>query len=559
VSEAGEGRRGRLTLGVVLFISGVLVVGAFNPSPHNGGDNAGYVSLAYSLVANHSYTDLYDPARLPHTKYPPVFPGLLAFLIMLGARSWTVLKSVSALSTIAAVGFTYLWAERRLGALGGVAVALVFAASSAVVYYSHWILSDPLFLALTMASLWALEAADESDARRGYLVAGIAAAGLAYFTRSAGLPLLVALFAWLGLRRRWRPWAVSAAVIGLPAALWWWRGRGAGVAEYGTEFWLVDPYQPALGRVGLGGLLGRFGGNLVAYVTAHGPGGVLGVRGSAVAAFGVALTTLALAGWLLAARKRIGPAELFLPLYTGLILLWPEVWSGDRFALPLYPLLFLYAAVALHSAGARFGRSAQRTLAVVALSVTLLPAGGSWLGSVREASACASRVRVAGPFGCYGGGIGSFVAAAEWMGAALPDGSAVLTRKPRLFYVLSGIPSRTFPFEDDPAVHLALADRLGARYLLLDQWDGLAGRYVGGALQRYPQAFCSVRGFGEGQSMGTQLLGILPPEARGAAAGASGGEIRIARCPGDYVRAGAPSDYSSSSSMRIPLLDLLDP
>jgi hypothetical protein len=143
------------------------------------------------------------------------------------------------------------------------------------------------------------------------------------------------------------------------------------------------------------------------------------------------------------------------------------------------------------------------------------------------------------------------------MGEALPDGSAVMTRKPRLFYVLSGIPSRVFPFDDDPAVQLTEADRLGARYILVDRWDGLAGRYMGGALGRYPQAFCSVRAFGTAEAP-SYLIGIRPPAQRGFGT-PSAGEVQIGGCSTDFALAGAPSvGYSSSTSMRIPLLDGLD-
>ncbi len=144
-------------LPLVLSISTAVVVVAFNPAPHNGGDNAAYVTLAFSLAEHGTYTDLYDPAGMPHTKYPPVFPGLLAVMLVLGARTWSALKIVSAVFTIAAVGFTYLWAERRLGAVSALGLSVMLAISPALVYYSHWILSDPIFLCFTMAALWALE------------------------------------------------------------------------------------------------------------------------------------------------------------------------------------------------------------------------------------------------------------------------------------------------------------------------------------------------------------------------------------------------------------------
>lgn len=556
-SATPGGRRRWVLFGLVLVLSAGFVTGAFVPAPHTGGDNAAYLTLGYSLVQDGSYTELFDPARPPHTKYPPVFPALLALLMLGGARTWTAFKMVAVLSTLAGVAFTYLWAERRLGALRAAAVALLLAAASSVVYYSHWILSDPTFMALTLLSLWALERSDGEGAAGGWLALGVAAAGLAYFTRSAGLPLVVALWAWLALRKRWRALAGSALALGLPMALWLLRARGVGQGEYVSEFWLVDPYDPARGRVGAVGLVGRVAENLVGYVTTHVPGGMVGPGGGGPRALlGLGLAALALVGWGLAARRRMGPAELFLPLYAGLVLLWPTVWSGDRFALPLYPLLFLYVVEVVRWGEGRWGRTLAASAGSMLFLAAFLPSLGAWIGSVQSASSCGAAVRQRGPFACYGPGVAAYVEAAGWAGANLPEGSAVLTRKPRMFYVLSGgVPSRTFPFSEDPADHLALADGVGARYELFDQWDGLASRYVAGAVGGRPGAFCATRSFGDEGS--TVLLGIVPPAERGEGA-AEDDQIRIPVCGAGYVAGDGSAPYASSSSSRIPLLDGLD-
>ena len=502
----------------VVALSALLVAGAFIPAPHSGGDNATYITLGYSLASDGSYTELFDPAGLPHTKYPPVFPAMLAALMLVGARTWVAFKAV------------------------------------AVVYYSHWILSDPTFVAFTLLALVALERADADGAGKGWLVLGVVAAGLAYFTRSAGIPLVVALWAWLALRRRWRTLAAAAAALGLPMLLWMLRARGVGQGEYVSEFWLVNPYQPELGRVGLFGLANRVGVNLVQYATTHIPSGIVGGQGWPVVSLGIALTLAAAVGWVLEVRRKAGPAELFVPLYTGLILLWPVVWSGDRFALPLYALLLFYAALALREGARRLGSLAVSIVGAVAFLAVLLPSAWGWTGAVGRASECRALVRGAGPFACYGEGVGAFVEASAWAAANLPEGSAVLTRKPSIFYVLSGIPSRTFPFSPEPDAHLAMADELGARYELLDEWDALADRYVYPAVVQRPGAFCVMRGFGVLGA--TQLLGVLPPEARTTLPPPGEVGVSIARCPASY---GHASSAAHSISSRVPLLDRLDP
>jgi hypothetical protein len=301
------------------------------------------------------------------------------------------------------------------------------------------------------------------------------------------------------------------------------------------------------------GLAGRFWVNLVGYATRHVPGGIVGARGVWVAALGIALVALAAVGWYRAARVRLGVAEIFLPLYLGLILVWPEVWSGDRFALPLYPLLFCYAGDALVAAASSAGRPA--VVGAAALGTLLLagPALGAWTRSISLARICGAATRTVGPFGCYGVPVQEFVRVALWSRSALPEGASVLSRKPTIFYVMSGVPSRTFPFSLDPEVLFTEARATGSRYVVLDQWDSQAMTFVGEAVARRPEAFCAVGGFDpRSGGAGTLILGMkldLP-----ASDALPQPQISLERCPPEMlgdVLSPIP-DYSSS---RIPLLD----
>lgn len=564
----GSGTGGRwLWLGGVLVVATAAMTLAFNPAPHTGGDNAGYISLAVSLLETGTYTEIFDPAAPSHTKYPPVFPGLLALAMLVGARSWVALKLVAATSTLVAVAFTFLWAEWRIGREAAAAVSLALALSSVSIYYSHWILSDPTFLAFTVVALWAFDRAERDHPRSGRWVAlSVSMAMLAYFTRTAGLPLLVAVLAVLAHRRQWGRLGAAAVGIGVPAVLWWWRGRAVGSMEYASEFLMLNPLMPEMGRAGVVDLGARVLTNVQLYLTTHIPGGILGrhaadgmgdTGGAYGVLLGVGLVVLALVGWFVTLRKSPGLSEVFFPLYAGLILLWPALWSADRFAWPLFPLLFAYSATGVSAVGRRWGGTAARVLAVAALSAVLLPAGLEWSRSSRDAVECAAKIRGGDVFACAGQQYQLFADAARWSGANLPEESAVLTRKPRLFFVLSGRPSRTFPYDPDPRAHLELGDRLGARYELLDQVGSLAMMYVGGAVRMSPGAYCLVQGFGQENSE-TILLGILPPATRRVSSGAASGDPFISPCPPDYTLGDGTAPYASSSS-RIPLLERLDP
>lgn len=547
-----------ILLAAVLFLNALFIIGAFDPSPHTGGDNAGYISLAYSLVTTGSYMELFDPAGLSHTKYPPVFPAILAVLMWLGARTWIAFKGVSVVATLAASGFTYLWAERRLGSRAAFLVALLLGVSVSVIYHSHWILSDPVFFAFTMAAMWALECyeSDESSST-GFLFLGVAAVGLAYFTRSAGLPLVVALIGWLFLKKRWRPLGVSAFVLGIPMLWWWARGLGTEVS-YADEFWMVNPYDPSQGTIELMGLGSRMLTNLTSYMFNWGPYGLIGSRGTWVAILGIVLTLAMIYGWLNQVRDRIRPAELFVPAYAALILLWPEVWAGDRFVLPLYPFVLMYGFAALRDVLSRLPVIGGRAITGAVILALFVPPVTSWIENVRWASTCTGLVRTGGAFACWGPRMAAYVEAAEWAGRALPAGSVVMSRKPRHFYTVSGLPSRTFSFDTDPDVQIEDATSVGGRYVLLDQWDGLAGRYIGGAILDRPSAFCFVQRFGDRSTGGADILGIISTSRPSVGSSLSADEVRLALCPPDYHRAVVESNSARSSSLRIPLLDGLD-
>ena len=571
--KAGAAQRRRIPLwaiGVLVLQLG-LMLSVFNPVAHNGGDTAGYVTLAHSLLDRGTYQDLWEPGQPPHTKYPPFFPILLAIAISLGARTWAALKVVPALFTTLSVMAVYQWARDRRGAPFAAAVALLTAVSNAVLWASHWELSDPPFVAFTFVALWAFErvttprvdgaAAAESDSLTPRLsdtvwliVAGVAT-GLAYSTRQAGLPLLVAAAGWLLVNRRVRAAVALGAGIGVPAILWSLRGNQG--AQYVSEFWMIDPYQPDLGRVGIGGLIQRVIDNAVGYVGQWVPIGYTGMKpGAAVAIIGVVVFALGIWGWVRHLR-RPSVTELFVPMYLGLILLWPQVWSGDRFALPIMPLVLFYAGEMVVGFGQWGGVVVKRIVVTAAIGVLALPALVSWGDSAAASKACSSLVDTAGSFSCWGPRTDEFVQAAAWSGAHLPDGAITLSRKPRIWYVMSGLSSETFPFTRDAPRFLAFADSIGAHYVVMDYMDSAASVYVAQALQDLGGSFCLLQTFGgDARNPPTLLMGILPVDERlNAVTSEEGNKLDVSMnyCPARMART-PPLAERSGRTQEIPLL-----
>ena len=462
----------------------------FEPRPHTGGDNAAYIALGRSLLEFGTYTELWDPLLPPHTKYPPVFPAILAMAMWAGLEPWVQLKFVVIALSATAVAFGFLWMRGRGRPVLGLCAALVIALAPGVLREGRWLLSDVPFWTFTMIGLWAFERI-RGDGDWGRFAIGAAAILLAYFTRSAGLPLALAAFGWLAWRRHWYQLAALALIVGTPALLWWIRSRALGPASYVSEFWLVDPYVPALGRIGAGDMIVRILENGGRYIGTHLP--VLLGGGITVPLLVVSALTflLALVGWVARIRRRARVAELFLLLYMGLIFIWPSMWAGERFLLPVLALLLFYAGEGLIRLMRRLAPGAALGAGALAMATVVLLAMPGLVVAAQYGMECTKRYMDGEQYPCLGGDYWiDFFDMAPTATEVLPDDAIVMNRKPRLFYGLGGPRGSIYPLTPEPAAFFAAADSVGARYVVLDRLDVVSQMYLIPSLEQHPRAFC---------------------------------------------------------------------
>jgi hypothetical protein len=406
---------------------------------------------------------------------------------------------------------------------------VILAVSPGVLDLGHWVLSDVPFWGFTMLSLWAFERLRPE--LRPRLAVAVIATVLAYFTRSAGLPLLIGAFAWLGLRRRWKELAVLAAVALPLAAAWYLRARLQGGVDYVSQFAFVDPYTPDLGRIDAPGLLDRMLENASKYVRIHLPILLTGTTGVLPLAAGIATTGLAAFGW--ARRLRhLTLAEIFLPLYLGLLLIWPAVWSGERFLLPALPLLLYYAGDGLVRLVRRAKPPAVLAAGAGATGLIVLLGAPTTFVTARVSGQCMLDYRIGNRYPCLPPAWREFFDVAEWASASLPPDAAVISRKPRLFWAVAGLKGIVYPFSATPAELIRAADQAGARYIVLDGLDALSQRYLIPALLGRPQAFCMMHA----APGGTTVLGIVPGAADLPDRMGGGGDASVPVCPASYWR-----------------------
>ncbi len=308
-------------------------------------DDAVYVELGKALASGAGLHYLHLPGTPAATHFPPGYPLLLAVLW----RLWPsfpanvfLFKLVNALLLAVAAAWIARIARDRFGCApwkaAAVAVALSIGVPSLVL--SDVVMSEPLFLALTLPALLLAERAAEADAGLARAVLAGVLAGIATLVRTQGVALVGALVLVLLLRRRYRKAAVSAgaAFVVLTPWIWWVRAHAGAIPApvrgiYGPYLTL---YVDAVRAGGVSLLAGTLGGT-VRESAAMLQSMLAVVPSPAAATAGLALLCplAALGAW--RARSAMPVTLAFLALFMVITLLWP--YSPARFLFAVWPLL----------------------------------------------------------------------------------------------------------------------------------------------------------------------------------------------------------------------------
>ncbi|MCU1326470.1 MAG: putative rane-bound dolichyl-phosphate-mannose-protein mannosyltransferase [Bryobacterales bacterium] len=309
-------------------------------------DDGVYLVTAKAIASGQGYVVNSLPTPVPQTKYPPLFPVLLAlFTLVSGNPQW--LKLLPLLCT---AGWLFLsWRLlMRFGASGGSAalVVLLAAASPGTVFLGTNLMSEPLFALLTVAAMLAL--LNDRAALAGIL------AGLATLTRTAGIPLIAASALTLLLYGRFRRAVTFTGAAMLLVAPWfgWSLARATPQSYYGRAAYAagniitgLDANDKVLALL-----------NNVMYLFASPWSMLTGIHD-----LWAALSTLAILIWSLWRRRQLVP-DLFIGLYCLMLLFW--LGPPQRFLTPVFPLVLWIFWRAL--------RTIQRREAVTAIILILV-------------------------------------------------------------------------------------------------------------------------------------------------------------------------------------------
>lgn len=225
---------------VLISVIGVLLV--LQATPEGAGlsdDSIAYIAGARSIVAGSGYREAWLASNQPVTHFPPAFPVLLSFFGYLGIDPLHAARWVNALLFGASAFVLGILGWRMTPSLtAGLVLAGLFVLSGDLLQVYAVAMSEPLFIFLSLLSIWMFDLYFERPRSWWWLVVCGVFTGLSFLTRYSGLALLATFIAaLLILQKSWKDRFISIGIF-IAGALPWmlgWAVRNRLVAENATN------------------------------------------------------------------------------------------------------------------------------------------------------------------------------------------------------------------------------------------------------------------------------------------------------------------------------------
>ncbi len=491
-----------------------------------GGDAAHYILLGQALSQCNGYVDHMVPGAPAHTKYPLLFPLMLAPIIKTCNINFMALRIEVIIIALLAIIAWYYYFYSKVPNVSALLLAFILALHPYSVNFVTRTLSETPFmlwsgLALYFFTRWS------RTLKLKHLSAMMLMAILAYLTRTAGLALMAALSAAVFLKpelRRARVGRIPAWIaLGLgffiPFAVWtgYVSLNSGASANYFAEFSSPFVGQALTSGVYLAGMARRILVNAGAYFYLV-PRELLSLTSlprPAMVMICLAVWSVLIAGAWISWRKGATIEVIYTIITFIMILLWPE-YLEFRFLYPLLPLFLLFG----YRLGAWVKQSFHRTSHWQA--VVYIPAVSYALVCLVSTFLLIRSEHVPDPYPTspvtmYGYHLQEPLA--DWSKTyysyrtpekinsfgeflALNHIASLIASKPKVLAsvkwrnttLITGHPTVALPELDDMQEALDYLARWKVTFLIVDNMSPFTLKYTVALIQAYPQFFTKVAG-----------------------------------------------------------------
>ncbi len=474
---------------IIIFAMAVIYGLSLHPYIDGGGDDAGYIILARSIVSGQGYTNIEFPQPTPHALYPPFFPLMLSALMVFFGENVLILKLIPLFSSLACVYVLWLIFKEDANKNYFWAIGL-FALSPLTLIFGTEVLTEaPCILASYLALFFLIQYDKQRSLMNRYLFFSLLMMLAAFYIRTAGIVVFGAGFLFLLYRRRIKITLFISSVYAVCILPWIIRNISVG-SIYAKVILRSDVMQADAGSLGISGLIQRVSHNLIVYsgklmaeiffypyfddVTKLHKFFVIKIILSVI------LSLLIFYGCLCRLKKGLRVIDFYFGLLIVMLILYP--FSSTRHIWSIFPLLLLFFFEGIERALKTRGRVLICILVGIFLSASLY-------ADIKHIH----KVQI----NPYSAEEQDYLAAVEWVKENSPSESIIMCRKPRIAFFYSNrramfYPStldtkKTLKTVKDDGVDYVIFDTLGIKDAAFGMWK--ADKFLKPLLRDYPEHF----------------------------------------------------------------------
>lgn len=331
---------------IITLLFWMVYITIFDHKPDMNGDNFAYYLLGKRIATGQGFTSATDIHHAPHTHFPIGYPALIAFFIRTIGDDQDSINFMNGLMMYGSLLLLYiLFKQLTASSSTAFAATIITSLNSHLLRGSTTTMSEVPFLFLSMLALFSLLKAlrDQKGVTNIWLYLVILTISACYYMRTIAVALIAGVLLYLIFSKKWKTFTVTLFTFLLLALPGYIRARKLG-SSHMQQLMQVNPYNPELGKLTAHGLMERIHNNLVRYISIDIPSGALSLDSSFDSApvyfwvLGILISLLTLWG-----IYRLKEFRLLLVSYIGgtfmILLIWPDVWGGIRFIVPLIPLI----------------------------------------------------------------------------------------------------------------------------------------------------------------------------------------------------------------------------
>jgi hypothetical protein len=457
-----------------------------NPKISFAGDNASYFNLGTALSDGAGYTNIFSPTPAPATHFPPGYPAIIAGAMTLFSADVAGIKLLNYFFLAAALLLVFFLSRHLLKSTQLAIITTVLCIfNPASLEFAGQMMSEIPFLFFTMLALWSFVKSENNEAKfyaNPWFWIMVFSVVISLYIRSIGIALFGGIAAVYVSRLRFIPMLSFCILVVGMILPWQLRNTGLGGNSYLNQLVMLNPLKPEAGYAGLGDWATRIGANFERYVTLDIPAAIFPFGQYEYSEDSTPLQWIS--GFLILWLAVFGLLQLkhgkriFVVYFAAtffILLLWPPVWYGPRFLLPLVPIILLGmcrgVGALIEFVQTRMKWSSKVWQAYLPLGLLLLMLPGIFHLNWESRQP-------------YPKQQAHFIKIAELTQLNTPENTVVITRKPALFYLFSKRKSLNYKYTLDYDEQLDFFRDNNVSYVLHDNLGYRSiGRYLTPALK----------------------------------------------------------------------------